>query len=152
MHFFWVFLHHSQFFHLPPAFIAKYPKYSTNQVCFPAKSLKKPPSAKQRWSQQGQAKPSQAKVWEADGERRRTLALVLPLSCFDSKFFRHCLKSSFYQSIISFQNQGTFGIQITHRLLCLEYFNIGGGLDIFSSEMGSRQGSGAALPNLDDTS
>lgn len=59
MYFFRVFLHHSQFFHLPPTFIAKYPEYSTNQVCFPAKSLKKPPSAKQRWSQPGQAKPSQ---------------------------------------------------------------------------------------------
>lgn len=36
-------------------------------MCFSAKSPKKPPSAKQHWSQ-----PSRVKLWEGDGERRTT--------------------------------------------------------------------------------
>lgn len=60
-----------------------------------------------------------------------------------SKFFRHCLKSSFQQGIINFWNQGTFSTWTIHKFLYLEYFYITGGLHIFSSEMGSRWGSGA---------
>lgn len=116
-------------------------------MCFSAKSLKKPPPAKQHGSQ-----PGQARLWEVGGERRRTTrsgAACVALRQQDLQAL-----SEERLSPERNWNQGTFSIQTIHRLLYLEYFYIAGGLDIFSSEMGSRRGSGTALPppNLEDAS
>jgi len=144
--FFRVFPYHSQLLHPLSTLTEKYRRYCRNQVCFSAKSLKKPMSTKQNWSQ-----PGQVKLWEGADERRSTACSGA--ACMALR--QQVLKSSFHRSILSSGNQGIFSIQTIHGLLYFEYCYIAGGLDISSSEMGSRRGSGAALtpcPNLGDTS
>lgn len=94
-------------------------------MCFSAKNMNKPPSAKPNRSQAGKVK-----VWEGWGVTRGgTLSLVQPILCFNSRGFRHCQKSSFHQNKISFQNQAPFS---NSRLLLLFY--ITNSLDISSSK------------------